>query len=813
MESFYGGRPGSSFVIVKHYDCVDTNAYTEDPYKQKYFAVNENKILLSKHIEGTDYPIERTEETFVSYQYQEAYSLTGDHYSAVDVDNHTQTSVYIPEVEKEGMLQDFQRGGETIDIVNYGEYVIIDTLDKNDKDNGKVYRRGMDYSTAPLYGAEYIGQIVGPQGAISDISLVSYDEITEAAASSGEQDLVPGYDGTDYNDKILYKYLDLKDDFDGISTFKVGFKVPYLVNEFEGRTRSAYKDDGTPVDSTVNLIEEIPAEDENEHPFYKHYKIHIPKGIKGDCADNLKAYPTIALETAPYQSSLDANHQPTGTTYNLSSSHAIISREFGTDGINEQDYLVIADNVGYINMKNATPALLELLSEQHLGYLETNYDEHLSGDSRQLDMGPYRIIDHVDMDDSGHITVSYSCGNEDNIGEILRWIYFEGDTPETKGIQMNSDGSITIYYNTLIDESDPTQGRESQTYSNLMTQLEHFNLGNDGILNFKFNNTKLYDNTDTHQDSDSVSPGYQKDYSFEIPQIVRATLNTDTAQTDNCGKFEIVYNNNAVDYDGNPKYNPTTHTYTDRIKQPIDVEIITSGSDTGKIKVHYSNGSTLTTPDPAFKFITGITIENTQYDTTTTPPTPIGDDKFVVHYNFGEDDQIGGSSSRAPINFIERSAFDSVGGDLLVKYTNPASQGSLTYNGIPGWTNLGHVKGDAGGLKPLRSVPSTADLLYGGSIVPVPPAGHSIGDSIKPEEFPTEDYPNGNPQYMGQCILVENPSRAIYYYDYAKNSDNQTLLVNAMSDDSVNPKVVIGTDASYLNDYGIHISSITRKHV
>lgn len=51
----------------------------------------------------------------------------------------------------------------------YGEYCIIDTLDKRNPDNGKVYRR--DYT-----GASYIGQIVGPNGLeISNLKIVKYN--------------------------------------------------------------------------------------------------------------------------------------------------------------------------------------------------------------------------------------------------------------------------------------------------------------------------------------------------------------------------------------------------------------------------------------------------------------------------------------------------------------------------------------------------------------------------------------------------------------------------------------------------------------
>lgn len=51
--------------------------------------------------------------------------------------------------------------------VNYGEYVIIDTENKNHSDNGKVYIRQEDGTQL------YIGQIVGPAGPAPDVEILS----------------------------------------------------------------------------------------------------------------------------------------------------------------------------------------------------------------------------------------------------------------------------------------------------------------------------------------------------------------------------------------------------------------------------------------------------------------------------------------------------------------------------------------------------------------------------------------------------------------------------------------------------------------
>ena len=58
----------------------------------------------------------------------------------------------------------------------YGEYCIIDTINKNDKDNGMVFRRTLNTAGDTGDGcAEYIGQIVGPAGGTPNIELGSLD--------------------------------------------------------------------------------------------------------------------------------------------------------------------------------------------------------------------------------------------------------------------------------------------------------------------------------------------------------------------------------------------------------------------------------------------------------------------------------------------------------------------------------------------------------------------------------------------------------------------------------------------------------------
>lgn len=79
------------------------------------------------------------------------------------------------------MYDAFKKGPDYTDAW-YGEYVVIDTPNKNNPDNGKIFRRGEDYlhkndSNEHDGGAEYIGQFVGtasgtPYFGIGDLDFV-----------------------------------------------------------------------------------------------------------------------------------------------------------------------------------------------------------------------------------------------------------------------------------------------------------------------------------------------------------------------------------------------------------------------------------------------------------------------------------------------------------------------------------------------------------------------------------------------------------------------------------------------------------------
>ena len=248
------------------------------------------------------------------------------------------------------MSKEFAKGAG-YNKVWYGEYCIIDSVNKNSKENGRIYRRGYT-------GHEYIGQIVGPKGGDGNFAIGSINDVAKFVGSdlfasqgadaantqnyrnyptadatgkiknnwvqvsenanandiidkgyplngssnyfksqkyndpelidsdvaiqefnSSNGSLVPGKnsDGT-YNDSIRWNYCnvrvlnkDNKDVPDELDTWMyIGFEFPYSVFEMSATKVEHYK--------PVN-IEEL--DESKPHPYYWKYNIDIPAGRPG----------------------------------------------------------------------------------------------------------------------------------------------------------------------------------------------------------------------------------------------------------------------------------------------------------------------------------------------------------------------------------------------------------------------------------------------------------------------------------------------------------------------------------------------------
>ena len=197
----------------------------------------------------------------------------------------------------EEMAKSFKQGPNYL-AVHYDEHVIINTENKNSPDNGKVYRRGYEY-TNDLGGALYVGTIVGPAGRSPMLELTTIEDVNTKQAAEGfderkgegsykaaDGNLIPGKneDGS-FNDEIQWAYCSIRNENDEDCTAYIGFKIPYLVAEFTAASVDAYynRDKETSDFQNLNLAERV---DDATHPFYEKWHFKIPKGIKGDTLKN-----------------------------------------------------------------------------------------------------------------------------------------------------------------------------------------------------------------------------------------------------------------------------------------------------------------------------------------------------------------------------------------------------------------------------------------------------------------------------------------------------------------------------------------------
>lgn len=328
------------------------------------------------------------------------------------------------------MIADFAKG-PALTAVQYGEHVIINTEDKNNSNNGALYRRGYDYNNS-MGGAIYVGTIVGPSGKapmfelttienIKEITFKDSDEVRqgEGAWNISNKSLVPGKADSEFNDDIAWNYITIRDQHGTDTTAWVGIKIPYHVIEMDAQSVSAYynRDNETADFKNTNLVER---DDDQAHPFYSHWSVQIPRGIKGDALKNFRV---------------------------VEASDAIQDYEGKTDDINNHRKILVYDYYCYDTKENGEPKTLYL--------------------------GDFNMIDTIDLADDGTFTINYTHNDTVTYTKKIKWItsttlnsttgvfhidYNDGSNYETtlkwiNGISLADNGTITFTYTTGDSEA------------------------------------------------------------------------------------------------------------------------------------------------------------------------------------------------------------------------------------------------------------------------------------------------------------------------------------------------------------------------
>lgn len=651
----------------------------------------------------------------------------------------------------------------------YNELLIISTPNLNDKDNGKVFRRGLEYSN-DMGGLELIAQIVGPCGGTPFFQMNTIKEVKDKSTMAiGEDDyrrypigyetddeghvtgykintdanepiatfpfskahdtsLVPGKtDDGRFNDEILWTWCNIrKPNQESDSWFYVGFTIPYLVTEYQTHMTSQYDGSGNLVSNPT----EIDRVDDKSHPFYQKWDIGLPKGIKGDTLRNLRIItPTSADKSRIYA--------PSAITVN-GSTGAVTIGSAGYSGIDDD-----------ITNKR-----------QILVYDFYYYDKKLNPSPIMIYLGDWNVIEGVSVADDGTLTVSYTHNDNTVFSRKIKWVNQVTLSPDS--------GVFTVTYN-----------NGSPAFTTTLDWIKDIELDDDGTIHFI--HTK--DNRDEY-------------YNNKIKWVTSVDLNTAN------GTFTMNFN------------------YGEPLVRTLDwVDDININEDTGDITIHKVNSGN-TVLDAKLKLVTSAYASSTGVVTFYTNTgesfnikkmddkeedfqirsidnvrlnTRLADDKHIqIKYNTANDYTNIGD----PINYIGDMVVRSSDLHLLVLFTDPehrASAGDLDEDGVDAnghiWVNNvigtdGVNTGDAIYWRDYGTIKDQSGILVGRDV-----STEDINSSPWADEgilgYLNNTYPAGlKGEGLDEKIVTHTPEgssqKEFYAFDYNKY---EWYLLGSIGDD------------------------------
>lgn len=386
------------------------------------------------------------------------------------------------------MCKAFAKGGAYTDV-NYGEYVLIDTIinrhAKSDPQNGLLYRRGFEYTQAidenmpeqkdfklpngdpdvdsfraafsawaikPGAGAEYVGQIVGPQGETPHMELMPESTVRgmeDVYKGTGDMDVVPGAvfdeDGRtilEHNDKMTYTYCNLRDEYGNIVGCVIGFTTPYHVFSFHANSVSPYfgEQDGSDGHWDFSGEELITKTDGNtdEHPYHSIWDIKIPRGVHGRDFKSLEVDTDDRYEI--YYRVQDYTTQEEGVEHRIDLGHRlkyIQSIYFDPDTSVYTIYFTTGETYA-VTARFIHDIYIDGNQQPHVVY--TDRDD-TTGERIDEKIGePLDYISNIHYDDDGTVWVDFRLGKSIDLKRKFQVI---------DRIYVNSDNKMVVEYNTL----------------------------------------------------------------------------------------------------------------------------------------------------------------------------------------------------------------------------------------------------------------------------------------------------------------------------------------------------------------------------
>jgi hypothetical protein len=360
--------------------------------------------------------------------------------------------------------------------VKYGEYALISTANKGDSENGQLYRRGYNINNN-LNGAEYVGTIVGPAGPGTVLHMTTIEDArmkyqamstggTVGSSSEGAYNMsvgmVPGKDGTTWNDNIKWYSCSFQTATDGDAQAYLGFEFPYMV-----------------VDWTAEIVEEVPTTnnivtriDDCTHPYYQKWKMRIPRGSQGNGFNNLRII-TADNNLNSYDGKEDDvknqrkifaydyyNGETETTTpiylgdYNMIEDVSLDDAGTLTIKYTHDDATVLSNKIKWIKT-------VSLNSET--GKFDLTYN---TGDTFSSTL---KWVKGMTIKDDGTVSLTYTDDTTSDLAKKLNYV---------SGLEVAADGTITANY---------TNGNSS-TLEGSVKWIKNIDLAENGQLTVSYNN-------------------------------------------------------------------------------------------------------------------------------------------------------------------------------------------------------------------------------------------------------------------------------------------------------------------------------------
>ena len=662
--------------------------------------------------------------------------------------------------------------GENYKEVWYSEYAIISCKNKNHPDNGKVFMRGLDYQNA-MGGAIYKFQIIGPSSGTPFFQVDTIDNVTYMSTKALEENtyrrypvgqnvdgtvvtnwkqdangdwhdaggtlkkdfkfniqnrtLVPGKDGTSFNDDIEYTWVNIrKDDEDADSWFYVGMKFPYTVIDYKAHAVSQYDAAGNiRKDADMTSISRI---DDKTHPFWEYWDMGIPKGLKGDTLRNLKV--------------IEMEEKLRNKVY--ATEHITVDSTTGLATVGQSGYPNMEDDIA----KHRQIVVYEL-------YI---YDKQINPDPILIYLGDFNIIKDITLDDKGTLTVSYTHKDNTVFTKKIKWV---------TGVALSTgDGAEGGRF-------EMTFNNDSPAYTTDLTWVKGLELQDNGDI------IGTFVGTDGGKLSNSG-----KNKIGHIRWISSVTLD------ENTGHFVCSFNDGTASVDKRLTWvkditinqengQITLNTTTGDKVSAAKLKLLTAArvNEIGETTLIFNTGETITLK---------TTDGGENYKVTTVKSiymgTGISDDKSIyVKYNSSPDPV----KVSDPINSIERLVVRPADWHLFVLYSDPSHR---VKNATDGWiSNNDAMKYDASipnygsniYWKDLGTIKDQAGILIGFNITKAQliAAGFTDADIITylNREFPfgltgAQNQPGGQSN-LGKIVTYQpqddaKSDKEFYAFDY-----------------------------------------------